>query len=229
MTANVQASRRHGWVMKDAATVIPSLQPGRSKCRRSGLGGGLLLFDVRARSPLRPDGYGYCERLQWHTGRWMSPPGSHQRTPRPPGRAAVSIRAGWRAWVGAAEDERGTRRPAEPVQYLAGEAGKIFADGWTRPCSACGTPALGATADPQHYRCTAHPGLSENGPGASCTERRSTRRGVGAGRIDDPAGSGSDPTQWERPGRARGPGRLSCGRVGLGSASRLCTPAAAGL
>ncbi|NNG40674.1 hypothetical protein HJ588_15520 [Flexivirga sp. ID2601S] len=49
-------------------------------------------------------GYGYCERMQWHNGRWMIAPGA---TPYPapstwPG-SDVSNKAGWKTWSGADE------------------------------------------------------------------------------------------------------------------------------
>lgn len=59
-----------------------------------------VLLDVRA--IITTDariGYGYCERMQWHQGRWMIAPGA------PPARAPstwpgseLSTAAGWRTW-----------------------------------------------------------------------------------------------------------------------------------
>jgi hypothetical protein len=61
-----------------------------------------VLLDIRA--TITADarmGYGYCERMAWHAGRWMIAPGT------PPARAPstwpgseLSIKAGWRTWVG---------------------------------------------------------------------------------------------------------------------------------
>lgn len=50
-------------------------------------------------------GYGYCERMQWHGGRWMIAPGP---TPAPapstwPG-SNLSNNAGWRTWAGGGTD-----------------------------------------------------------------------------------------------------------------------------
>ena len=64
-----------------------------------------VLFEVHATITVEAQmGYGYCERMQWHNGRWMIAPGA------PPARAPstwpgseLSIRAGWRTWVDAAE------------------------------------------------------------------------------------------------------------------------------
>jgi hypothetical protein len=60
-----------------------------------------VLLDMRA--TITADarmGYGYCERMQWHAGRWMIAPGT------PPSRAPstwpgsdLSIKAGWRTWA----------------------------------------------------------------------------------------------------------------------------------
>jgi hypothetical protein len=109
MTANVQAfldAARMGQHKDAAATVIAVPAAGQIK----GVDGPdwavvCVLFDVRATITAEARmGYGYCERLQWHTGRWMIAPGL---TPAPapstwPG-SELSIRAGWRTWVDAAE------------------------------------------------------------------------------------------------------------------------------
>ena len=60
-----------------------------------------VLLDMRA--TITADarmGYGYCERMQWRSGRWMIAPGT------PPARAPstwpgsdLSIKAGWRTWA----------------------------------------------------------------------------------------------------------------------------------
>jgi len=65
-----------------------------------------VLLDMRA--TITADaamGYGYCERMQWHAGRWMIAPGT------PPARAPstwpgsdLSIKAGWRTWVAAGQE-----------------------------------------------------------------------------------------------------------------------------
>ena len=65
-----------------------------------------VLLDMRA--TITADaamGYGYCERMQWHAGRWMIAPGT------PPARAPstwpgsdLSIKAGWRTWAGAGQE-----------------------------------------------------------------------------------------------------------------------------
>jgi hypothetical protein len=65
-----------------------------------------VLLDMRA--TITADaamGYGYCERMQWHAGRWMIAPG------KPPARAPstwpgsdLSIKAGWRTWVSAGQE-----------------------------------------------------------------------------------------------------------------------------
>ena len=65
-----------------------------------------VLLDMRA--TITADarmGYGYCERMQWQAGRWMIAPGT------PPSRAPstwpgsdLSIKAGWRTWVGGQQE-----------------------------------------------------------------------------------------------------------------------------
>jgi hypothetical protein len=60
-----------------------------------------VLLDMRATITADAQmGYGYCERMQWHAGRWMIAPGT------PPARAPstwpgsdLSIKAGWRTWA----------------------------------------------------------------------------------------------------------------------------------
>jgi len=64
-----------------------------------------VLFDVRATISVDARmGYGYCERMQWHKGRWLIGPGT------PPAKAPstwpgseLSIKAGWRSWVDVGE------------------------------------------------------------------------------------------------------------------------------
>jgi hypothetical protein len=65
-----------------------------------------VLLDMRA--TITADarmGYGYCDRMQWGAGRWMIAPGT------PPARAPstwpgsdLSIKAGWRTWVGGEQE-----------------------------------------------------------------------------------------------------------------------------
>ena len=64
-----------------------------------------VLFEVRATITVQAQmGYGYCERMQWQNGRWMIAPGaSPARAPSTWPGSELSIRAGWRTWVDAAE------------------------------------------------------------------------------------------------------------------------------
>jgi hypothetical protein len=65
-----------------------------------------VLLDMRA--TITADarmGYGYCERMGWRAGRWMIAAGT------PPARAPstwpgsdLSIKAGWRTWVGGQQE-----------------------------------------------------------------------------------------------------------------------------
>jgi hypothetical protein len=65
-----------------------------------------VLLDMRATITADAQmGYGYCERMQWRAGRWMIAPGT------PPARAPstwpgsdLSIKAGWRTWVGGQQE-----------------------------------------------------------------------------------------------------------------------------
>jgi hypothetical protein len=65
-----------------------------------------VLLDVRATITVDAAmGYGYCERMAWSAGRWMIAPGT------PPARAPstwpgsdLSIKAGWRTWVGGQQE-----------------------------------------------------------------------------------------------------------------------------
>jgi hypothetical protein len=65
-----------------------------------------VLLDMRATITAEARmGYGYCDRMQWGAGRWMIAPGT------PPARAPstwpgsdLSIKAGWRTWVGGEQE-----------------------------------------------------------------------------------------------------------------------------
>jgi hypothetical protein len=65
-----------------------------------------VLLEVRATITAESRmGYGYCERMQWHHGRWMVAPGT------PPAQAPstwpgsdLSLKAGWRTWVDAGQE-----------------------------------------------------------------------------------------------------------------------------
>lgn len=109
MTSNVQAfldAARMGQDKDIAGTVIALPAAGQVK----GVDGpdwavACVLFEVHATITVEAQmGYGHCERMQWQHGRWMIAPGV------PPARAPstwpgseLSIRAGWRTWVDAAE------------------------------------------------------------------------------------------------------------------------------
>jgi hypothetical protein len=109
MTGNVQAFLDAAQIDQGkhiAATVIALPAAAQVK----GVDGlnwavGCVLFEVHATITVEAQmGYGYCERMQWHNGRWMIAPGV------PPADAPstwpgseLSIRAGWRTWVDAAE------------------------------------------------------------------------------------------------------------------------------
>jgi len=105
MTANVQAFLSTAQISQEknlAATVVALPAAGQVK----GTDGddwvvACVLFDVRATISVDARmGYGYCERMQWHNGRWLIGPGT------PPAKAPstwpgseLSIKAGWRSWV----------------------------------------------------------------------------------------------------------------------------------
>jgi hypothetical protein len=105
MTVNVQAfleAARMGPEKDLAATVIAVPAAGQVK----GVDGpdwavACVLFDVRATITVEARmGYGYCEQMQWHEGRWMIAPGASP-APAPstwPG-SELSVRAGWRTLV----------------------------------------------------------------------------------------------------------------------------------
>ena len=65
-----------------------------------------VLLDMRATiTAYARMGYGYCERMQWRAGRWMIAPGT------PPAAAPstwpgsdLSLKAGWRTWVGGEQE-----------------------------------------------------------------------------------------------------------------------------
>jgi hypothetical protein len=65
-----------------------------------------VLLDMRA--TITADaamGYGYCERMQWSAGRWMIAPGTPSaRAPSTWPGSDLSIKAGWRTWVGGEQE-----------------------------------------------------------------------------------------------------------------------------
>jgi hypothetical protein len=109
MTANVQAfldAAQMGQEKDTAASVVAVPAAGQVK----GIDGpdwvvACVLLDVRATiSAEARIGYGYCERMQWHNGRWMIAPAA------PPAKAPstwpgseLSIKAGWRSGIDAGE------------------------------------------------------------------------------------------------------------------------------
>ena len=65
-----------------------------------------VLLEVRATITVESKmGYGYCERMQWHRGRWMIAPGAPAaRAPSTWPGSDLSVRAGWRTWVDAGQE-----------------------------------------------------------------------------------------------------------------------------
>jgi hypothetical protein len=108
MTGNVQAFLDAARMSQEnmAATVIAVPAAGQVK----GVDGpnwvvACVLFEVHATITVEAQmGYGYCERMQWQNSRWMIAPGAPPARPPStwPG-SELSIRAGWRTWVDAAE------------------------------------------------------------------------------------------------------------------------------
>ncbi len=60
-----------------------------------------VLLDVRADAVTHAEiGYGHCERMAWHDGRWMIAPGTPPATAPSvwPG-SDLALKAGWRTWT----------------------------------------------------------------------------------------------------------------------------------
>jgi len=109
MTVNVQAFLDAARIRQEenmAATVIAVPAAGQVKgVDARDWAVACVLFEVHATITVEAQmGYGYCERMQWHNGRWMIAPGaSPARAPSTWPGSELSIRAGWRTWVDAAE------------------------------------------------------------------------------------------------------------------------------
>lgn len=107
LTKNVQAflgSAQMSQTMDLAATLTATPVAGQVK----GVDGpdwvvACVLLEVRAVITAESEmGYGYCERMQWHRGRWMIAPGTPAaKAPSTWPGSEVSARAGWRTWVDA--------------------------------------------------------------------------------------------------------------------------------
>ena len=110
MTRNVQAfldAARMGQETDRAISVVAIPAAGQVK----GVDGpdwavACMLFEVRATITVGAQmGYGYCERMQFYSGRWMIAPGaSPARAPSTWPGSELSVRAGWRTWVDAVEE-----------------------------------------------------------------------------------------------------------------------------
>jgi hypothetical protein len=105
LTGNVRSflgAARMGAELDLAATVVVTPAAGQVK-GTDGPGWTLacVLLDVQATITTRAAiGYGHCERMQWHAGRWMIGPGAPPATAPStwPG-SELSARAGWRTWA----------------------------------------------------------------------------------------------------------------------------------
>jgi len=109
MTANVQAflaAAQMSDQLEQISTVVVSPAAGLVK----GIDGpdwtvACVLVEVRATIAVEARmGYGHCEQMQWHAGRWMIVPGT------PPAKAPstwpgseLSVQAGWRTWAEAGD------------------------------------------------------------------------------------------------------------------------------
>jgi hypothetical protein len=105
MTANVQAfltAAQMGQEKDLSASVVAVPAAGQVK----GVDGpdwlvACVLLEIRATITVEARmGYGYCERMQWHKGRWMIASGTPSATAPStwPG-SELSIQAGWRSWI----------------------------------------------------------------------------------------------------------------------------------
>ena len=185
MTANVQAflaAARMTDELDVTATVVVTPAAGQVK----GVDGpdwvvACVLVEVRATITVEARmGYGHCERMQWHQGRWMIAPGT------PPARAPStwpgserSVQAGWRSWAdrwaaGAGLMPRDFGLP-NPFKYLAAEAaGKLVADSWTAAMLGLWNAGLWVLRLVLRFvDALLTPDLSDTGPGRRCIRRRS--------------------------------------------------------
>jgi hypothetical protein len=109
MTANVQAfiaAAQIGQEKDLSVSVVAVPAAGQVK----GVDGpdwlvACVLLEVRATITVEARmGYGYCERMQWQHGRWMIAPGTQPaKVPSTWPGSELSIKAGWRSWIDAAE------------------------------------------------------------------------------------------------------------------------------
>ena len=158
-----------------------------------------VLLDVRAAIVTDARiGYGHCERMPWHDGRWLIAPGT------PPAKAPstwpgsdLALQAGWRTWRPAEASSRWVTC-SNPFAALASAAGKIVADALDRRdarpverrpvAAAAGADVPGLPAHPRPVRGRARrlavPGhvldrrrpAADHGDGPTRGRRRQTRR-----------------------------------------------------
>lgn len=110
LTQNVQSflgGARMGSTMDPTSTVVVTLAGAQIK----GVDGPdwvLACVLVKVRATITQDaqmGYGYCERMQWHSSRWMIAPGAvPAAAPSTWPGGALSNKAGWRTWAGGGAD-----------------------------------------------------------------------------------------------------------------------------
>ncbi|PWJ23267.1 hypothetical protein ATK17_3760 [Branchiibius hedensis] len=110
LTQNVQAflgSAQMGGTLDPTSTVVVTPVGAQVK-GTDGPDWVLACVLVKVHATITQDaqmGYGYCERMQWHSGRWMIAPGA---TPAPapstwPG-SDISNKAGWKTWPTGGDD-----------------------------------------------------------------------------------------------------------------------------
>ena len=173
MTANVQAflaAAQMGQEKDLSASVVAVPAAGQVK----GVDGpdwlvACVLLEIRATITVEARmGYGYCERMQWQNGRWMIAPEPRRRKPSTWPGSELSIKAGWRSWIDAERLSVDPHDLMNPFKYLASEAGKVIADGWTSAMLGlwnAGLWALRLVLNIIDSLLT--PDLSANGPAAS--------------------------------------------------------------
>ncbi|KNX35872.1 hypothetical protein [Luteipulveratus halotolerans] len=110
LTQNVQSflgSAKMGGSLDPTSTVV--VTPAGAQVKGTdGPDWVLACVQVKVQATITQDaqmGYGYCERMQWHGGRWMIAPGPAP-APAPstwPG-SELSTKAGWKTWSGGGND-----------------------------------------------------------------------------------------------------------------------------